>query len=270
MNTNTRVPPTIQSKVTNSLKGSLLDLIQRDYQFIAGEKIQEMFASDVVNLIDSCYKDPWKMDVGQVVWYGVKVDEKPNYGKNSKNTALTPVILTVISEQDLEMKNVIQKLAEWTGKVIIPCDEVMGQKISIYSPTKVRRSRALALMFAALRNKGFVAEHMDDTIFLKPVAKTKLLSVPTIPPEVPLARLRYRCQDFSSRFRARTRASCSWPRCRSRWPRPGWTPLSRARSATSFSTRRPSWASMSFLPGTMPPRFWGSRRWPVTWRPSLR
>lgn len=105
MNTNTRVPPTIQSKVTNSLKGSLLDLIQRDYQFIAGEKIQEMFASDVVNLIDSCYKDPWKMDVGQVVWYGVKVDEKPNYGKNSKNTALTPVILTVVSEQDLEMKN---------------------------------------------------------------------------------------------------------------------------------------------------------------------
>ncbi len=105
MNTNTRVPPTIQSKVTNSLKGSLLDLIQRDYQFIAGEKIQEMFASDVINLIDSCYKDPWKMDVGQVVWYGVKVDEKPNYGKNSKNTALTPVILTVVSEQDLEMKN---------------------------------------------------------------------------------------------------------------------------------------------------------------------
>ena len=80
-------------------------IIQRDYQFIAGEKIQEMFASDVVNLIDSCYKDPWKMDVGQVVWYGVKVDEKPNYGKNSKSTALTPVILTEVSEQDLEMKN---------------------------------------------------------------------------------------------------------------------------------------------------------------------
>jgi len=39
------------------------------------------------------------------VWYGVKVDEKPNYGKNSKSTALTPVILTEVSEQDLEMKN---------------------------------------------------------------------------------------------------------------------------------------------------------------------
>ena len=105
-----------------------------------------------------------------------------------------------INVKDLEMKNVIQKLAEWTGKVIIPCDEVMGQKISIYSPTKVRRSRALALMFAALRNKGFVAEHMDDTIFLKPVAKTKLLSVPTIPPEVPLASVANRQQVVQKFF----------------------------------------------------------------------
>lgn len=102
---NTKVPSMIQSKVTNSLKGSLLDLIQRDYQFIAGDKIQEMFADDVVSLVEKCYREPWKMDIGQVMWYGAKVKDKPNYGKNSKNTALAPVILTLVSEQDLEMKN---------------------------------------------------------------------------------------------------------------------------------------------------------------------
>lgn len=99
------VPPMIDAKVTNSLKGSVLDLIQRDYQFIAGDKIQEMFASDVVNLVNKCYRDPWKLDVGQVMWYGVKVSDKPNYGKNSKNTPLTPIILTLISEEDLKLKN---------------------------------------------------------------------------------------------------------------------------------------------------------------------
>jgi predicted transcriptional regulator len=102
---NNKVPSMIESKVTNSLKGSLLDLIQKDYQFIAGDKIQEMFADDVVDLVNRCYKDPWKMDVGQVMWYGVKADDKPNYGKNSKNTSLTPVILTLIAEEDLVMKN---------------------------------------------------------------------------------------------------------------------------------------------------------------------
>lgn len=100
-----KVPAMIETKVTNSLKGSVLNLIQRDYQFIAGDKIQQMFASEVVDLVNKCYKDPWKLDVGQILWYGVKVSEKPNYGKNSKNTPLTPIILTLVSKEDLEMKN---------------------------------------------------------------------------------------------------------------------------------------------------------------------
>lgn len=99
-----KVPSMIETKVTNSLKGSVLDLIQRDYQFIAGDKIQEMFASDLVEVVRKSYREPWKLEVGQILWYGVKVSEKPNYGKNSKKTPLTPIVLTLISEEDLEMK----------------------------------------------------------------------------------------------------------------------------------------------------------------------
>ena len=68
------------------MKGVLVDHIQRDYQFIAGDKIQEMFASDAVDLVEKYYRDPWKLDVGQVMWYGVKTPAKPSYGRNSKNT----------------------------------------------------------------------------------------------------------------------------------------------------------------------------------------
>lgn len=100
-----KVPAIIEAKVTNSLQGSVLDLIQKDYQFIAGEKIQDMLASDVVDLVNNCYKDPWKLGLGQILWYGVKASEKPNYGKNTKNTALTPIVLTLISKDDLGMKN---------------------------------------------------------------------------------------------------------------------------------------------------------------------
>ena len=100
-----KVPSMIETKVTSSLKGSVLDLIRKEYQFIAGEKIQDMFAADLVDLVNNCYKDPWKLDVGQILWFGVKVLEKPNYGKNSKNTPLTPIVLTMISKEDLDMKN---------------------------------------------------------------------------------------------------------------------------------------------------------------------
>lgn len=99
------VPPMIEAKVSNSLKGSILDLVKRDYQFIAGDKIQEMFAGDVVDMVKKCYRDSWKLDVGQVMWYGVRANEKPSYGKNSNNTPLMPIVLSLISENDLKNKN---------------------------------------------------------------------------------------------------------------------------------------------------------------------
>jgi len=100
-----KVPPMIEAKVTNSLQGSILTLIQRDYQFITGEKIQNLFVSDLVDLVEKCYREPWQLDVGQIMWFGVKIPEKPNYGQNSKNTPLTPVVLTLISKDDIDMKN---------------------------------------------------------------------------------------------------------------------------------------------------------------------
>ena len=48
------VPMMIENKVTNSLRGSVLNLLNRDYQFIVGEKIQDMFASDIVDLVNTC------------------------------------------------------------------------------------------------------------------------------------------------------------------------------------------------------------------------
>jgi len=99
-----KVPSMIETKVKDSLKGSILDLIQRDYQFIAGDKIQEMFANDLLEVVNKSYRDAWKLEVGQILWSGAKASEKPNYGKNSKKTPLTHVVLTLVSVEDLEMK----------------------------------------------------------------------------------------------------------------------------------------------------------------------
>jgi len=104
---------------------------------------------------------------------------------NEPNEPNNPMM--AVNFKDMEMKDVIAKLAQWTGKNIVPCDEVMGQKITIYAPKEVRRSRALSLIYSALRMKKFVAEHVGDTIYLKPLKEAKLMSVPTIPDDIPLA-----------------------------------------------------------------------------------
>jgi len=85
------------------------------------------------------------------------------------------------------MADIIEKIGEWTGKVIIPHDEALKQKITIYSTRKMPRSKALAMIYTALHNKGFIVEQTDGVIYLKPIKDAKLTSVPTVSAEEPLA-----------------------------------------------------------------------------------
>jgi len=95
--------------------------------------------------------------------------------------------LEAVNLKDVEMKNIIEKIAQWTGKVVIPNDEAMKQKITIYAPDKLPRSKALQRIYSALRMKGYVPEEVDDTIFLKPLSEAKLGVHPIVPPDQPLA-----------------------------------------------------------------------------------
>jgi len=95
--------------------------------------------------------------------------------------------LEFVNLKSVEMKSIIEKLAEWTGKVIIPTDEALKQKVTIYAPDKLPRSEALRVIYSALRLKGYIVEESEGTLFLKPIADAKLGRVPTIPANEPLA-----------------------------------------------------------------------------------
>ncbi|MBN1361283.1 MAG: hypothetical protein JW993_11855 [Sedimentisphaerales bacterium] len=109
--------------------------------------------------------------------------------------------LEAVNLKDVEMKNVIDKIATWTGKTVIPSDDVMKQKITIYAPEKLPRVKALARIYSALRMKGFIAEEVDDTIFLKPIKEAKLGVVPTVAADEPLAMFENRDQIVRKMFK---------------------------------------------------------------------
>jgi len=89
--------------------------------------------------------------------------------------------------KDVQMKDIIRQIAEWTGKTVIPNDEAMKQKLTVYAPNKLPRNKALQQVYSALRMKGYIVEFMDDTIYIKPIAEGKFGMVPTIPADQPLA-----------------------------------------------------------------------------------
>ncbi len=106
-----------------------------------------------------------------------------------------------VNLKDVQMKDIIQKLADWTDKVIIPSEESMKQKVTIYSSKELPRSEALAHIYSALRAKGYIAEHTDTTIYLKPIAEARLGEVPTVTADHPLAMLENKDQVVQKFFK---------------------------------------------------------------------
>ena len=56
-----------------------------------------------VMLIEQRQDYAMDIDSGQVMWLGVKREERQNYGKNASNTEIVPVKLTLLSTEDIDM-----------------------------------------------------------------------------------------------------------------------------------------------------------------------
>ncbi len=125
----------------------------------------------------------------------VSKPSEPNLPAGSKDT------LEAINLKDVEMKNIIEKIAQWTGKTVIPHDDAMKLKITIYAPEKLPRGKALVKIYNALRMKNFVVEELEDTIFIKPIADAKLGVVPTVQADQPLAAFENRDQVVQKFFK---------------------------------------------------------------------
>ncbi|MFC1760896.1 secretin N-terminal domain-containing protein [Planctomycetota bacterium] len=133
---------------------------------------------------------------------GRKSGSDPNDKKSDSKEKKEPEDPNQVSLnlKDVGMKDIVKKLGDWTGKVIIPEGDVMKQKLTIYGPEKIHRDKALGHIYSALRGKGYVAEETSDNeITLKPIGDAKGGRVPIIPQEVPLASLANR-EQFVQRF----------------------------------------------------------------------
>lgn len=85
-------------------ENSIKQMLTKEYKFLGGEKIQEMFIKDLLVEFNRHLKDIWKLDAGQVVWWAAHKDEYPGRGKTIENTKMVPVILSIASKDDLRLR----------------------------------------------------------------------------------------------------------------------------------------------------------------------
>jgi general secretion pathway protein D len=99
------------------------------------------------------------------------------------------------------MRLIIQKIADWTGKVVIPTDEIMKEKITIYAPGRLPRKEALEQIYGALRIKGYAPEFVEKTIYLKRIRDARIGTVPILSADQPLAAVENKDQIVQKSFR---------------------------------------------------------------------
>lgn len=132
-----QIPEMIQRKVSDGLHQQIITLLQTQYNFITGTKVQDMFARDLVSLVDQNYKDPFTITIGQVQWSGVPVEFKASYGRNGKNTPLKPIILTLFSKKDINDRMAGHSLREIRERRIIDLFNEAYQQGTVLSSTDI-------------------------------------------------------------------------------------------------------------------------------------
>jgi len=59
-----KVPESIRMKIESSLEQQIIQLIARDYSMVAGDKVRNMFAEDIIKTVRQIYKEPNLLEVG--------------------------------------------------------------------------------------------------------------------------------------------------------------------------------------------------------------
>jgi hypothetical protein len=87
-----------------SLKHILLDRFLNHYGYDKGAVTASAIIDDLLALIEQYYRytDNSFLKQGQMVWHAVPIDEYPKKGKSIAQTRLQPVVLDMITDDDIE------------------------------------------------------------------------------------------------------------------------------------------------------------------------
>lgn len=86
-------------KTFASALGRLLSI---EFPQVFGPQVTRLFVAEVIRLFDEFHPDRDRLKVGQVLWSGVAVDDPPTRGKRMEDTRLVPIVLDLVTAQDID------------------------------------------------------------------------------------------------------------------------------------------------------------------------
>lgn len=85
-----------------TFRSSLCHLLQTEFPGVFGPAVTKLFADKIDALYERFHPPRSRLKVGQVFWAAVAIDDPPHKDKRIENTRLVPVILDLVTPQDID------------------------------------------------------------------------------------------------------------------------------------------------------------------------
>jgi len=91
-------------QLDRNLANALCHRFRERYRFLGGHEITRFIVDDILEVVDQYRRPLSEVKKGQMVWDGVEIEQgrKPGPCLSMKDTKLKPIILTVVSEEDMK------------------------------------------------------------------------------------------------------------------------------------------------------------------------
>jgi hypothetical protein len=85
-----------------TFRNSLCHLLQTEFPGVFGPSVTRLFSESIDQLYERFHPPGSRFASGQCLWIAVAVDDPPRRGKLIENTRLVPVVLDLVTAEDLE------------------------------------------------------------------------------------------------------------------------------------------------------------------------
>ncbi len=121
---------TYEPQLQKSMKTVLCSRFISEYGFLGGKEVIELIVNDLLKIVNEHQLPLSKVKKGQIAWQAVAKDETSSYGKSMSDTRTIPVILTLVSDDDINMRingtSITQIRKNVTERIMKETDEQGG------------------------------------------------------------------------------------------------------------------------------------------------
>jgi hypothetical protein len=87
--------------MAKTFESAVLQFLEQEFPHLTGPLTRKTFVEALQNLIEQFYPATSHIKAGQMLWIAVATEDRPGYGKSMTHTRLVPVVLSLVTQEDL-------------------------------------------------------------------------------------------------------------------------------------------------------------------------